>query len=83
MKQFQLIALVALIASVSSQSASAALGGEEISTLGRATSADQVVAGSFMCEVTGRIVKRHISSNDARTQQRQAESPSGSTRAAQ
>ena len=75
MKQFKLIALVAL--TLGAQSAKA--------ELGRATSADDVVAGSFVCETTGRVVKRHVASNEtlSKTKQRDTEGTSGTTRGAQ
>lgn len=75
MKQFKLIALVAL--TLGAQSAQA--------ELGRATSADDVTAGSFVCETTGRVIKRHVASNDAlsKSKTREPEAATGTTRGAQ
>ncbi len=75
MKQFKLIALVAL--PLGAQSAQA--------ELGRATSADDVTAGSFVCETTGRVIKRHVASAEhlRQTKQREPEAATGTTRGAQ
>lgn len=56
MKMFKVIALVALSFGFTAQSAMA--------DLGRATSTEEVVAGSFMCETTGKLVRYRLA--DAR-----------------
>lgn len=56
MKKFKVIALVALSFGFTAQSAMAGLG--------RATSTEEVVAGSFVCETTGKLVKHRLA--DAR-----------------
>jgi hypothetical protein len=56
MKMFKVIALVALSFGFTAQSAMA--------ELGRATSTEDVVAGSFLCETSGKLVKHRLA--DAR-----------------
>lgn len=75
MKLFKVIALVALSLNIATQA---------YADVGRATDADQVAAGSFVCEVTGKIVKRHVASPEVRkTEQRAPDTSVGSTRIAQ
>ncbi len=76
MKSFKLIALVALTLVSVTHVARA--------ELGRATSTDEVSSGSFVCETTGKIVKRHISSADVHeSKQREADGAVGTVRSGQ
>lgn len=62
MKKLQLIALVALTFSLAGQAMAATGDGG----LGRHTSVESIPEASFMCEITGKMVKRQIAAADIR-----------------